>query len=213
MSTKSTITYGKEFHLYTDCFDEAHVWLSLDQPVEFEANPHAVTVRLPLALWEYLRTFTTAETDLADKTDAELRALAAERLAATARQYREDRAKLKGSPRRSALRVVHQHTRERLRDPAKALRELVADLHAQRAQQRLLLKQIEHYRRYPALSAARQRRKNRRIEQRRQILSPGNTRWLQPAKAHSIDPARKSLSATPLVTRCKPPQYPQKPRL
>ncbi len=174
MSTKSTIAYGEKFHLYTDCFDEEHVWLQLDQPIEFEANQHAVTVRLPLALWEYLRTFTTAETDLAAKTEAELRAIAKERLSATARQYREERAKIKGLPRRSALRIVHQQTHEHLRDPVKALRELLADLRAQRAQQRLLLKQIEHYRRYPAIAAARQRRKNRRIEQRLQTPSPGN---------------------------------------
>jgi hypothetical protein len=40
MSTKATITHGKDFHLYTDYGDErTGVWLQLDQPGDFITAP------------------------------------------------------------------------------------------------------------------------------------------------------------------------------
>ena len=47
MSTKSTITYGDNFHLYTELFDDKHVFLELSA-VEFRATPGAITVAIPL---------------------------------------------------------------------------------------------------------------------------------------------------------------------
>lgn len=56
MSTKSTIIYGDGFHLYTELFDGKHVFLELSA-VEFIATPGAVTVAIPLPVWECIREY------------------------------------------------------------------------------------------------------------------------------------------------------------
>lgn len=63
MSTKCSIAHGDGFHLYNDCLDEEHVFMRLDKTY-FEATPDGVTVKLPLHVWEYLRSFPGA--DLSD---------------------------------------------------------------------------------------------------------------------------------------------------
>lgn len=71
MSTKCSIAHGADFHLYSDCFDEAHVFLRLDN-AEFEATQGGVTVKVPLHIWEFLRSFPGADLSDAGKTDAEI---------------------------------------------------------------------------------------------------------------------------------------------
>lgn len=57
MSTKSTITYGDGFHLYHELMEEGEdVYLRLND-CYFEAMPGEVTVRIPLHVWEHVRTF------------------------------------------------------------------------------------------------------------------------------------------------------------
>jgi len=38
MSTKSTISYDKGYHLYAECFDENLVYLRLDDPIMLKAD-------------------------------------------------------------------------------------------------------------------------------------------------------------------------------
>ena len=65
MSTKCSIAHGTGFHLYNDSFDDEHVFLQLDK-ADFEATPDSVMVKLPLHVWEYIRSFPGA--DLSDAT-------------------------------------------------------------------------------------------------------------------------------------------------
>ena len=71
MSTKCSIAYGDNFHLYQDLLDERHVHLHLRQ-VEFEASGDELTVKIPLHLWEFLRSFPGADLSEAAKTDEEM---------------------------------------------------------------------------------------------------------------------------------------------
>lgn len=54
MSTKSTLDYGEDHHLYLEIFEPGRVYLALTR-VEFVALPSSVTVAIPLDLWERLR--------------------------------------------------------------------------------------------------------------------------------------------------------------
>lgn len=56
MSTKCSIAHGTGFHLYNEVFDDEHVFLQLDK-ADFEATPDSVMVKLPLHVWEYIRSF------------------------------------------------------------------------------------------------------------------------------------------------------------
>lgn len=91
MSTKSTLTYGENFHLYLDYEDaRTGVWLEINQPHDTVAAGYAgivaqTTVRIPLAIWEHIRQHTPSDYSLADLTEAELLAKAE----STARENRE----------------------------------------------------------------------------------------------------------------------------
>jgi len=71
MSTKCSIAHGDNFHLYQDLLDEEHVCLRLEH-VEFSASPDELTVKIPLHLWEFLRSFPGADLSEANKTDEEI---------------------------------------------------------------------------------------------------------------------------------------------
>jgi hypothetical protein len=76
MSTKSTLAYADDFHFYTELFDERHVYLEL-RGVDFVAARDRVTVPIPLAIWEVIRTLGGVEDlSLVETSDDELRALA-----------------------------------------------------------------------------------------------------------------------------------------
>lgn len=173
MSTQSTIAHGENFHLYTDYLEKGTVWLSVAQPVKFSADPHQVRIGVPFALWEYLRTFAVASTELALKTDAQLRILAQESVAKARARYLEERTHAKEFPRRHPFHFFRQKDREAFRDPRQAMRELLRTLRRQRSLQRQLLAQITDYRNYPKLAAARLRRRNLRIEKRWRDLEAG----------------------------------------
>ena len=72
MSTKCSIAHGPDFHLYSESFDEEHVFLCLDN-VEFEATRDGMTVKIPLHIWEFLRSFPGADLSYASKTDADIK--------------------------------------------------------------------------------------------------------------------------------------------
>lgn len=72
MSTKSTIAYGPNFHLYHEVLDEDYVHLELEG-VQFEAGYNRVMVPIPIHVWEVIRHYPGIELDHADRTDAEIR--------------------------------------------------------------------------------------------------------------------------------------------
>lgn len=72
MSTKCSIAHGPDFHLYSESFDDEHVFLRLDN-VEFEATRDGMTVKIPLHIWEFLRSFPGANLSDASKTDADIK--------------------------------------------------------------------------------------------------------------------------------------------
>lgn len=146
MSTKSTLTYGENFHFYLD-HEDAHtgVWLEICQPHDTTAAGYAgfitqTTVRIPLAIWEHIRQHTAADYTLADHTDPELLAKAEELARKNREQYRqalatEKAAKGKKSPtlnfwrfhgyHRSLTWQTH-HNLEELRQQRDSQRELRA---------------------------------------------------------------------------------------
>lgn len=71
MSTKCTVAHDDDFHFYTDCFDDDHVYLEMEK-CEFTASQDGVTVRIPLRIWEVIRHYSLARTDLADKSDEQI---------------------------------------------------------------------------------------------------------------------------------------------
>lgn len=71
MSTKATIAYGEQFHLYHELGDDNNIYLRLDQP-SFNASPDQVTVAIPLHIWEFVRQYQGVDFSWADKTDEEI---------------------------------------------------------------------------------------------------------------------------------------------
>ena len=51
MSTKITLSYGKEFHLYQEVCDTQNVYLSIDN-CDFEASKNKVSIQIPIQIWE-----------------------------------------------------------------------------------------------------------------------------------------------------------------
>lgn len=77
MSTKINVAHGDWGHLYTDCFDEEHVYLEL-RGIHFEATPDGVTLQIPLPLWGFLRRRPVKPGDgLVDASDEQLREMVA----------------------------------------------------------------------------------------------------------------------------------------
>ena len=74
MSTKSSIAHGSNFHLYSEIFDDAHVYLELEG-VKFEASECGVKVAIPLPVWEAIRRHTPVDLTFADKTDEDIQRL------------------------------------------------------------------------------------------------------------------------------------------
>jgi hypothetical protein len=72
MSTKSSIAYGPNFHLYNDAFDEENVYLELNE-ADFEASRNHVTLTIPAFIWEHIRQFAGVDLSLAGKTEEQIR--------------------------------------------------------------------------------------------------------------------------------------------
>lgn len=71
MSTKCTIAYGENFHLYREVLDHDHIYLRLET-THFEAGYCRVMIPIPIHVWETIRHLGGAELDLVDRSDAEL---------------------------------------------------------------------------------------------------------------------------------------------
>lgn len=52
MSTKISITYDDDHHLYQECFENDNVWLELDNAdITFESSTGKVTLGIPISTW------------------------------------------------------------------------------------------------------------------------------------------------------------------
>jgi hypothetical protein len=71
MSTKATIAYGSNFHLYHEVLDENYVYLELEG-VQFEASYNHVMVPIPVHIWEFIRRHPGIDFKWVDKTDVEI---------------------------------------------------------------------------------------------------------------------------------------------
>lgn len=155
MSTKCSMAYGDKFHLYTDCLDQhSSVYLQLDT-AEFEASQSHVAIRIPLAIWEYVRLYSPANYELADLSDKELHGLATKRLAEHRKSLRQWKP---NSPLKALFKISGPN----------GVREVLAQLRAQRATQQKLRKEVEQLR-----SANNPKTKTRnRLRRRKRVLLP-----------------------------------------
>ena len=71
MSTKETVAYGNNFHLYKEGLDTDSIYLELEG-VQFEASYNRVTVSIPVHVWEVIRQYPGVNLSWADKTDEEI---------------------------------------------------------------------------------------------------------------------------------------------
>ena len=71
MSTKSSIAYGSNFHLYHEVLDDSCIYLELEQ-VPFEAAYNRVTVPIPVHIWEVIRQYPGIDLTWAEKTDEDI---------------------------------------------------------------------------------------------------------------------------------------------
>lgn len=72
MSTKCSLAYGPDFHLYHDLMDEDE-GVCLRMPMaHFEMNLGEVTLRIPIEVWEFIRHKGAADLSLANLSDEEL---------------------------------------------------------------------------------------------------------------------------------------------
>ena len=86
MSTKASIAYSNNFHLYHECFDEENVYLELEG-VEFNASPNHVTVTIPVAIWETIRQHSVVDLSYADKSDEEIKIMVEEQVERRIKKY------------------------------------------------------------------------------------------------------------------------------
>ncbi len=71
MSTKVTVAYGKNFHLYKEIFDENFIYLELEG-VQFEASYNRVMMPIPVHIWEVIRQYEGTDLSWASRTDEEI---------------------------------------------------------------------------------------------------------------------------------------------
>ena len=71
MSTKVTVAYGKNFHLYKEVFDEDFIYLEIEG-VQFEASYNRVMMTIPVHIWEVIRQYKGTDLSWAYKTDEEI---------------------------------------------------------------------------------------------------------------------------------------------
>ena len=53
MSTKVSLNYGKQHHLYQEVYDEKHVYLKV-YGYDFEVSKDNAMIQIPIELWEKL---------------------------------------------------------------------------------------------------------------------------------------------------------------
>jgi hypothetical protein len=74
MSTRSSLAWAEEFHLYQDLMDDdGAVYLELQgQNLDYSASPHSITLRIPIEIWETIRHHGGASLDLVEASDEDL---------------------------------------------------------------------------------------------------------------------------------------------
>jgi len=95
MSTKSTIAYGRNFHLYHEALDEDYVYLELEG-TKFEASYNRVMVPIPVHVWEVIRRHPGIDLKYADRSDAEIRQYVEHEVDERIKQYEEAEERSKG---------------------------------------------------------------------------------------------------------------------
>ena len=88
MSTKSTIAYGPNFHLYHEGLDQDYVYLELEG-TKFEASYNRVTVPIPVHVWEIIRRYPGIDLEYVEKTDEEIRQYVAQEVDERLKLYEE----------------------------------------------------------------------------------------------------------------------------
>ncbi len=71
MSTKATVAYGANFHLYQEVIDDNFIYLEMEG-VPFEASYNRVMVPIPVHIWEVIRKYEGVDLSWALKTDEEI---------------------------------------------------------------------------------------------------------------------------------------------
>ena len=71
MSTKITVAYGDNFHLYRESLDEDYIYLEMEG-VRFEASYNRVMMPIPIHIWEVIRQYQGIDLSWAAKTDEEI---------------------------------------------------------------------------------------------------------------------------------------------
>ena len=71
MSTKATIAYGNNFHLYKEVFDEDFIYLEMEG-VRFEASYNRVTIPIPVHIWEVIRQYEGTDLSWAETSEEEI---------------------------------------------------------------------------------------------------------------------------------------------
>lgn len=60
MSTKRSISFGKDYHLYQESYEQDHVWIQLDDAIEFKVSKNELNdkvflrVAIPIAAWRQM---------------------------------------------------------------------------------------------------------------------------------------------------------------
>lgn len=88
MSTKSSLAYADEVHLYEELTDlSGAVYLNLrGEDLDFTASPSGVTVRIPLHVWHAIRQV-AVPLDHAEKSDEDLLRMVEEQVDERIREY------------------------------------------------------------------------------------------------------------------------------
>ena len=71
MSTKVTVAYGKNFHLYKEVLNEDFIYLEIEG-VQFEASYNRVMIPIPVHIWEVIRQYEGTDLSWANTTEEEI---------------------------------------------------------------------------------------------------------------------------------------------
>lgn len=88
MSTKATVAYGPNFHLYKEVFDENFIYLELEG-VSFEASYNRVMVPIPVHIWEVIRQYPGTDLSWSDKTDEDIESYVEQEVNERIRKYEQ----------------------------------------------------------------------------------------------------------------------------
>ena len=138
MSTKSTTTYGKNFHLYREALDDDFIYLELDN-IEFEASKNSVKIAIPVHIWEHIRQYKAVNLSLVDKSDEEIKAYVEKKVNKRIKEYRKENNKflaLAGSVQFGNANLSREEQINngiasyiKLRDKQKRVSEAIKELH------------------------------------------------------------------------------------